>query len=187
VVEDRRLDPVDLLVQAVHDRHVVGHHGVRQGVQHVVRSLRQAALRGLAALVPQVLHRGNAVFVDRNQVVRTEEEVEFVGFQRVVGVQPGGVQHDVQVVLPVIDPGDVGLPEGVVQGQGVEPEQVAEQAGDPGGVLAGKGHVQPEGAALVLQGFAHLVGGEVLGELAVVRTEEGTDHGGHLNQEATGP
>ena len=87
-----------------------------------------------------------------DQVVRAEEDVELVEPEVVgPGVEIDRVEDEVEVVAPVVDLGDVGLLECVLDGQGVEVEDVAEQRLDlPVRVRVGVFDVDPEGPLAVL-------------------------------------
>src|SRR5262249_13182316 len=144
----------------------------------IVRPGRQPLPRLFLALVPQVVQRGDRLFMYGHQVIRAEEDIQFMAGEARCWAEAGSVQYDVEVLLPVIHAGDVGLVERIVQGQRVEGEVLAEEPGDLlhiGGVW---NHVQPEGPALLCQGVLDLVHGEVVERLPYRRAEDGADHGG---------
>jgi len=117
------------------------------------------------------------VLVVADDIAGADKEVEFDqldGFGN-GQVDVEGVQYHIDVVAPVIDLGDVQLLQGVVDGQGMEVEGVAQERLESGGPIVRQ--VNPQQPPTLVQGGLHLGQGQTLVHGAIGCPVEGTDHG----------
>ena len=171
-VEDLVLGVVDRLVEVLDRRQVLGDEQVEQVVEEVIGAVRQPVRRVALDLA--------AVLVDRTSAARCGRSPGSCGPRKmssswsrswsVSGSKSIGVEDEVEVIAPVVDLGDVGLLERVLDRQRVEVEDVAEQRLD----LAVRGRlavldIDPERPVRVVDRLGDPLDGPVQMDLARLR------------------
>ena len=162
-VEDLFLGRVDREVQRLNRRQELGDGQVEEMVQQMIDPVSQP-VRGVALDVAAILlQEAERLGVVRDQIVFAEKDVEFVQLDvAAASVVFERVEDEVKVIAPVIDFGDVGLFQGVFNGQRVELEDVAKQRlGDIAGTGLGVVDINPDTSLAVVQGRADLINGPV--------------------------
>lgn len=137
---------VDRGIERLDDRHVVGNNAVEQVIEEVVGALLQTlSLVALHQRAQLVEHRKWIVMV-RDQVIRPEEQVKLADDEVVrVVVDIDDLKNEIEIVIPVIELGVVGLLQGVLDGQGMEMKAALEEILHLGELGESIGDVDPDG------------------------------------------
>ena len=108
---------------------------VPQPVPRVARNVRSLGIEDLQRLD-----------VEGDQVIRPEEDVELVQHQGVgLGEDPRHPEDDIEIGPPVVDLGDVGLPQRILDGEGMEREDAVHPVLDRAGFGTLRRHqIRPE-------------------------------------------
>jgi hypothetical protein len=152
VLEDLHLDELHLVLDRVQAREVVLEHPVEDLVEEEVRTLRDSHLEVLAAQLPGERNRAHRPLVVRDEVVRSQEDVQLARLELVRGrVEADPVDDEEEVVRVVVHLREVDVGEAVLDRQRVEVEGLGQ---DPRFRLARVLEVDPARRLRVLGGIS---------------------------------
>ncbi len=148
---------------------------VGQGIKQVIRPVGQIAVV-LADALPDAIDIRQHIVMVGDQVIRPEEGVELVRRERVLGLRVvlDGMDRQVKVVAPVVELGHVRFLQRVVDGQGVEAEDLEQDRLTRLGRFAGE--IQPDHSRRLSQQTGELGRRDILADPAVAVAVEETDH-----------